>query len=291
MGMTGNGAMTVADVQPTEHEIRANGIRIHYLAWGGPRRPAVVLLHGGGQSAWTWQRVASRLAARYRLLAPDLRGHGDTEWSPAGAYAIDLFREDLHAFVRALGLDRFALAGMSMGGMAALAYAGTYGETLRGLVVIDIAPEIAQEGRDRIADFMGGRERFASLDEAVAYAHAFNPRRDLAQFRRTLPRNLRPTPDGGLAWKWDPAFFVAGQAERWLEPDRLWAAAARVPCPALVVHGTESDILTREAGERLAAALPHGRFVSIEGAGHSVQGDNPHSLGEALERFLSRLEP
>lgn len=284
--------MTMTEIRPAERTIQANGLRIHYLAWGEEHLPPVVLLHGGGQSAWTWQRVAGRLAGSYRVLAPDLRGHGDTDWSPAGEYTIDAYRDDINAFARELRLPPFVLVGMSLGGMTALSYAGTYGADLRGLVMVDIAPEIEAAGRDRIVGFMSGREGFASLDEAVAYAHAFNPRRDPGQLRRTLPRNLRTLPDGSLTWKWDPAFIRHardGTPEERFGLQDLWSAAARVPCPALVVHGMESDILSRGAGERLAAALPHGRFVSIEGAGHSVQGDNPHSLGEALEQFLGEL--
>src|SRR5207302_11327624 len=132
-----------------------------------------------------------------------------------------------------------------MGGMTALSYAGEYGATLRGLVVIDIAPEIQPEGRDRIMQFMRGRESFASLDEAVAYAHAFNPRRGPEALRATLPRNLRTLPDGRLRWKWDPAFIDHGEdggPEARFGVDELWQAAARGPCPALVGHGTESRI-------------------------------------------------
>jgi pimeloyl-ACP methyl ester carboxylesterase len=275
---------------PTSHTADCGEITVHHLSWGSDDAPPLVLLHGGGQSAWTWQRVAERFAGRYRVIAPDARGHGDSGWSPDGSYSIDRFRDDLHALVTHLGLGPFVLAGMSMGGMTALAYGGTYGETLRGLVVIDIAPEIRPDGRDRIVGFMTGRSSFANLDEAVEYTHAFNPRRGRDRLRQTLPRNLRTLPDGTLHWKWDPNFLGNGSA---LELDfglgGLWDAAARVPVPALVVHGAQSDILDPAVGRRLAETLPHGRFVTIEGSGHSVQGDNPHDLSEALEQFLTRI--
>jgi len=135
---------------------QVGGLRLHYLEWGRPEAPPIVLLHGGGQSAHTWQRVAGRLQRRYRLIAPVARGHSDHPESRLG-------------------------------------------------------------------------------------------------------------------------------------PEDLWAAAARVPCSALVVHGSESDILSRDAGQRLAGVLPHGRYVSVAGSGHSVQGDNPHSLSEAIEQFLAEI--
>ena len=276
---------------PRERLITLPTISVHYLEWGEAGRPALVLLHGGGQTAYTWQRVADRLASHYHVLAPDARGHGDSGWAPSGEYHLEDFREDRRAFVGQLGLTDFVLAGMSMGGITALAFAGESGDRLRGLMIVDVAPQVEQAGRDRILGFMQGRESFASLEDAVAYAHAFNPRRNPDALRKTLPQNLRQRPDGRLQWKWDPAFISSARLteERMLRPE-LWEVAARIPCPTLVIHGTESDILSRGTGARLAATIPQGRLVSIVGAGHSVQGDNPHDLGEALERFLADLE-
>ena len=279
-------------LEPASQRERVGDLTLHYLEWGTADGPPIVLLHGGGQSAHTWQRVANRLADRYHLVAPDARGPGDSDWAPDGDYRMELFRADLHGLMRQLSIDGFVLVGMSLGGMISLSYAGAYGETLRGLVVVDIAPEIQQKGRDRIVGFMRGRESFDSLDDAVEYAHAFNPRRGREALRRTLPRNLHTLPDGRLRWKWDPAFLSgagADQPESRFGLEQLWQDAARVPCPALVVHGLQSDILTGEAGRRLAGVLPRGEYVAIEGSGHSVQGDNPHSLGEAIERFLAEI--
>jgi len=273
---------------PGHHWFTIDGVKLHYLAWGDRTRPVLVLLHGGGQSAHTWQRVAARLAPHYRVLAPDACGHGESEWSPDGQYSLERFCADLHGFVTALRLGRFVLVGMSLGGMTALAYAGRYGELLRGLVVVDIAPEVQPEGKERVLGFMQGRESFASLEDAVEYAHAYNPRRSREVLRQTLPRNLRTLPDGRLRWKWDPVMFKHA-ARLAASVDALWQDAARVPCPTLVVHGVESDILSAAAGQRLATVLPQGRYLAVTSAGHSVQGDNPQSLADVLEDFLSQL--
>jgi pimeloyl-ACP methyl ester carboxylesterase len=112
----------VSPTVPASHTVDGDEIAVHYLSWGSDGAPPLVLLHGGGQSAWTWQRVAERFAGRYRVIAPDARGHGDSGWSPDGVYSMDRFRDDLHALVTRLGLDAFVLAGMSMGGMTALSY-------------------------------------------------------------------------------------------------------------------------------------------------------------------------
>ncbi|MCC7363178.1 MAG: alpha/beta hydrolase [Dehalococcoidia bacterium] len=284
---------TVPDIhEPASRRFPVDGIELHYLEWGDPSNPPIVLLHGGGQNARTWGRVATRLGHEYRLLALDARGHGDSDWDPAGQYSGQRHREDVRELVTGLGLDDFVLVGMSMGGMTSLSYASTYGESLRGLVVVDIAPDVKQEGRDRILGFMLGRESFGSLDEAIEYAHAFNPRRSPEALRSTLPHNLRHLPDGRLRWKWDPACFNFDRqatAGRFGNED-LWEGTKRIPCPMLVVHGKESDILTADVGERLAQSVPNGRYVAVEGSGHSVQGDNPHSLSDAIQQLLREID-
>lgn len=289
--------MTENDVaghpEPVSRRLPVDGIELHYLEWGDPSNEPIVLLHGGGQNARTWGRVASRLGDEYRLIALDARGHGDSDWDPAGRYSGQRHREDVHALVTALGFERFVLVGMSMGGMTSLSYAATYGGKLGGLVVVDIAPDVKREGRDRILGFMLGRESFASIEEAVEYSHAFNPRRSREALRSTLPHNLRRLPDGRWRWKWDPACFDFGKdgpprSGRFGSED-LWEGAKNIPCPTLVVHGKESDILTADVGERLAQTLPMGRYVAVEGSGHSVQGDNPHSLSDAIEGFLREI--
>ena len=274
------------------HFIQAGGLRFHYLTWGDPGNPPLLLLHGGGQTAHTWQRVANRLRDRYHVIAPDARGHGDSEWSPDGVYDPFGMHEDVAALVGALGLRDFVLGGMSMGGFAALGYAAEHGANLRGLMVVDISPALEEAGTARIGAFLRAKQEFDSLDEVVAHAHAYNPLRSPERLRETLPANLRRLPNGKLAWKWDPAFIGRdGSRAPGTRPrlDGLWEKAARIPCPTLVVHGRESDVVKRENGERLARSIPNARFVSIAGAGHSVQGDNPHSLSEALEQFLREI--
>jgi pimeloyl-ACP methyl ester carboxylesterase len=273
------------------HFTQANGLRFHYLTWGDPASPPILLYHGGGQTAHTWQRVANHLSDRYRLIAPDARGHGDTEWSPNGDYGAFYSRDDSVALVEALGLREFVLVGMSMGGLTAMAYAAQPSARLRGLVVVDVAPTVEDSGTERVMKFLRGQTVFADLDEAIAVAHAFNPRRSVENLRQTLPANLRTLPDGRLAWKWDPALFSNANAPRRDQRrlHNLWEQVAQIACPVLVVHGRESDILTPENGRKLAATVRDGRFVSIAGAGHTVQGDNPHSLAEALEAFLSEI--
>jgi pimeloyl-ACP methyl ester carboxylesterase len=283
--------------EPSRHLLQLGDLPIHYLEWGDPANRPLVLLHGGGQNAFTWLRIGQRFRDRYHVVAPDLRGHGDSGWAAEGDYSVEAMQEDVRLLAVKLGFSRFVLAGMSLGGMVGLSYAGIYGDTLRGLVVVDFAPDLKQTGTEKMVGFLRGRDSFASLDDAIAYVRTFNPKRSEEGLRRSLPRNLRTLPDGRLAWKWDPAFIRrpedGGGPGRRHGPGKmtihLWEMAARIPCPALVVRGWESDLLGQEAAERLARTLPHGRYVSIEGAGHAVQNDNPHGLASEMVTFLEEI--
>src|SRR2546428_10158960 len=113
-------------VLPEDRFVELNGLRLHYLDWGGEGRPRVLFLHGGGLTAHTWDLVCLALRADYHCLALDLRGHGDSDWSPGMDYSFEAHRDDVEAFADLLRLDRFVLVGMSLGGITALAYAGRH---------------------------------------------------------------------------------------------------------------------------------------------------------------------
>ena len=126
------------------------------------------------------------------------------------------------------------------------------------------------------------------MDDFVAKAMAFNPLRRPEMLRRSLLHNLRQTPSGTWTWKWDPRLHHGQTDEtRTRRREMLWAAVPHITCPTLVVRGGKSDVLHDEDAVELAAALPRGSWVKIEGAGHTVQGDQPKLLVQELERFFA----
>src|SRR5438445_592402 len=267
------------------------GMRVHYLDWGTPGLPPVLFLHGGGLNVHTWDLVCAALKTERHCLALDQRGHGDSEWSPVMDYSTESHAGDLEAFVDHLGLDRFVLVGMSLGGANALAWAGAHSRRLAALVLVDVGPEVRQAGVRKIAGFTSEATPLDSVEEFVTRALAFNPRRDATLLRRSLLHNLRRMPDGKWMWKYDQrhrgrALDPAAAARR---RELLWSAVAKVSCPTLVVRGAESDVFHDEDAERLARALPAGRWVTVAGAGHTVQGDNPAGLLVALREFLGEV--
>lgn len=274
-------------VLPNGHRLQANGLNFHYLDWGSPNLTPVLFLHGGGLNAHTWDLCCLALRRRYHCLALDQRGHGDTDWSPDGDYSLEAHRADVEAVVERLGLNRFFLVGMSMGGGAALAFAGRQTEQLAGLVLVDIGPDTRDAGRRRISEFVSGPREMDSIEAFVDRALSFNPRRRPELLRRSLLHNLRQTPNGKWTWKYDHRRYAAmTPAAREQRRAALWAAVPNVTCPTLVVRGAQSDVFHDEDAERLVAALPRGNWVRIEGAGHTVQGDQPKALVEALVPFF-----
>ncbi|OLD37824.1 MAG: hypothetical protein AUI57_09495 [Candidatus Rokubacteria bacterium 13_1_40CM_2_68_8] len=284
--------LALADlVLPEAHHVILRGMRFHYLDWGTRGQPPVVFLHGGGLNVHTWDLVCAALKIERHCLALDQRGHGDSEWSPEMDYATESHVADLDAFVDRLGLDRFVLVGMSLGGANALAWAGAHSQRLAALVLVDVGPETRQAGVRKIAAFTSEATPLDSVEDFVTRALAFNPRRNATLLRRSLLHNLRRMPDGKWMWKYDQRHRGRGVDPAAAERRRqlLWSAVAKVTCPTLVVRGAESDVFHDEDADRLARALPDGRWVKVEGAGHTVQGDNPAGLLVALREFLSEV--
>lgn len=273
---------------PQDHQLIIGAMRFHYLDWGGNGHP-IVLLHGGGLNAHTWDVVALMLRDRYRCIALDQRGHGDSEWSPAIDYGVETQVRDVEGFVESLKLEQPILVGQSMGGLNAMAYAVRHSEQLKGLVVVDVGPEIDAAGAQRIREFASTPE-LESPEAFLERAVKFNPLRNPAVLRRSLFYNLRQLPSGKFALKHDQR-RASEEASRigTAQRERLSREVTRISCPALIVRGALSDVLSDQAAENFARSLPHARWMQVEKAGHNVQGDNPRGLLDAILPFFNEI--
>jgi pimeloyl-ACP methyl ester carboxylesterase len=265
-----------------------NGLRIHCLEWGAANAPPVVCVHGYTGSADAFNALARHFQHRARFIAMDVRGHGDSAWSPGGAYGYLDQAGDLAALVDRLELEKFVLIGTSMGGVIAMAYAAAHPQRLKALAINDVGPDIEQ-GSARITGMVGARpSSFASLDAAEAYRAGASPilaARPADDQHELALGVLKEAADGSWAWKMDPAYIeqriTRGAPVR---PD-LWPGLAALPCPTLVIWGTQSDVLGKPQADRMVATLPRGELVAVPGIGHAPTLVEPECLA-AIERVI-----
>ena len=259
-------------------------LRFHYRDWGDISAPPLVLLHGFTGHARSWDSFAEAMAARYRVLALDQRGHGESAW--ADDYSTGAMVGDIHAFVNALGLPSFDLLGLSMGGANAYHFAGGRPAGLRRLVIVDIGPEIVASGSQRIQSGVQAKDTFDSPEEAIAANRAGNPRADEAELLHRVRNNLMRTEDGSWTFRYDRALRSPGTLRIRPNEDDNWAAWRQINVPTLLIRGGESDILGAEAAARMVKEIPDGRLIEIPGSGHSIPLDAPVRFREAVENFL-----
>ncbi|WP_280334644.1 alpha/beta fold hydrolase [Nocardia wallacei] len=260
---------------------RRAGCCLRGYDWGGTG-PPVLMLHGGGLTAHTWDFVCLGLRDAVRSIALDLRGHGDSDWSDD--YRIDAMAADVVAAADHLRLDRFGLVGMSLGGVVAARVAENRPDRVERLALIDVAPGVDFESTRRMREFIAGLAPVRDLETVVQAALRVNPRAHRATVAYRVSTLFRPAPPGFWAPKADPA------------PPRfpaILAAIDRLPVQltgtqVLLIRGGRSKVLTHAAAARLVEQLPAGKLVVIANAGHNVQEDNPAALVTALRPFLTR---
>lgn len=259
----------------------------------GPRHaPTVILGHGGGQTRHSWSKAELQLAqAGYFAINYDLRGHGESDWSPDGSYPIELRADDLAAIAATTANRPLALVGASLGGITALV-AATHGLDISALVLVDIVPKMRIEGADKVRAFMTANPRgFASLEEAADAIAAYNPSRPRPKNLSGLHKNLRLGADGRYHWHWDPRMMqdMRGDPSRILDiMDRAdWTDRV----PTLLVRGMKSDIVDDEGVADLYRRIPKLEVADIRGAGHMVAGDKNDEFNDAVIGFLQRVMP
>lgn len=281
------------EIEWRDGRLNVDGLTLHYLDWGATGAHPMLLLHGGLQQAHSWDLVAVALKRRYHIVALDMRGHGDSDWSDDGEYGYATHASDVRRLLDHLGWERLVLVGLSLGGLTSMELAASGGAQLDALAIVDVGPELNPGGVGKIVEF--GRESggLKSIDEYIEKAMAYNPRRSPELLRYSLTHSLRQEPDGSWSWKYDRRVAgrrrETGDAEPQQTPgyfSEMWERLRGIACPALVVRGAESEVFMEKTGRRMAEAMPDCRFVTVEGAGHTVPQDNPAGFLDALNAFL-----
>ncbi|MBW2243685.1 MAG: alpha/beta fold hydrolase [Deltaproteobacteria bacterium] len=286
---------------PSPKTVRLQGAGADLVAdcWGDDATPPVLLLHGGGQTRAAWTQTAQHLARHgWRAIAPDLRGHVDSDWPEDGAYDTEDFARDITEIVNRM-VSPPAIVGASLGGMVALTAQRLSTEQLfSAIVLVDITPRMEPEGVARIVGFMLGHpDGFSSLEEASDAIAAYRPGRPRPKDLSGLERTLRRTSDGRWHWRWDVRFLTSKfratdsgietlESRRALVEGLLLRGAQKLRVPTLLVRGAESDIVGGEGVSAFLEAVPHAEFVDVKDAGHMVAGDQNDAFSAAVVQFL-----
>ncbi len=269
--------------QPADRFATVNGLRIHYLEWGTPGSQPLILLHGIARVAHTFDHHAPHFSRDYHVIAVDMRGHGDSEWDPRGAYLVEDYYRDVEALAEQLGLRDIVLWGNSTGGRVAQVFAGSHPERVAAVVVEDVGPERPPAISDRRAKRMAVEENgWASTDELLAKVRSDYPRTSEALTKAFVEQGSKLRADGRVVWKRDPAInngFV---------PTEIWRYVRAIKAPIVYILGGASTIVPAETQAELKRVLPQVQIVTLPGLGHYPGDESPAEFLAVVDRFLAQ---
>jgi pimeloyl-ACP methyl ester carboxylesterase len=286
--------------QPTSRVFFSQRLRLHYVDWGNAGAPPLLLVHGGRDHCRNWDWVAAALQPHYHIVAPDLRGHGDSQWSLSSNYTFAGYVYDLAQLIHQQELAPVNIIGHSLGGMISLRYAGIYPDQVKKLVAIEglgrsprRLKERAQIGiAERMQNWIAGQRalsgrmprRYASIEEALKRMQEANRYLTPAQARHLTQHGVNQNEDGTYSWKFDNYVRAEPPYEMTdAQTEELWA---RIACPTLLVYGKESWASDPVADGR-AAHFREARVVSFENAGHWVHHDRLDAFLALMREFLA----
>ena len=284
---------------PTSQSFISQRLRMNYVDWGNPEAPPLILQHGGRDHCRSWDWVAQALRSDWHIIAPDLRGHGDSAWSTDGNYTMDAFVYDFAQLVHTLGHDQVTVIAHSLGGNLVTRYTGLYPDKVRKLVNIEglgpspkIREEIEAAGtanrlRDWIADKRkaAGRlpRRYDSLEAAFNRMKEENGFLSEDQARHLTVNGAIRNEDGTYSWKFDNYLNVWSVGDiTYGEQEKLWQA---ITCPMLLLYGADSWASNPEHDGRLAH-FPTARVIEYENAAHWLHHDQFERFVADMKEFL-----
>jgi esterase len=270
--------------------ITINGLQLHYVEWGSPGNPSLVLLHGFQSNAHTWDTFSQAMTDTYHVLALDQRGHGDTSWAPDGDYAPTSSVSDIAGFITVLHLAPTVLIGHSMGGRHAAMVAAEHPDKVKKVVIVDTAAEfppaiLALSSQQPATDTPPQPETFATFEEVVQSGVKQYPLTPEAELRHANYHNLYRGADGKWRWRWDINLLQWRRLHRSPQGD-LYTYLQRIHCPTLLIRGHQSPLLSPAVAQKMIQALPNGRVVEIANAAHTVNADNASEFNAVTAAFL-----
>lgn len=275
-------------------------LRLHYAEWVNPGAPTLVLLHGGRDHCRSWDWLAQELSKDWRIVAPDLRGHGDSDWSPEANYTLLAFVHDFAQLAQSLGSHPLTIVAHSLGGNIAVRFTGLYPDKVRRLVSIEglglppkmmeerLATSLHQRIRNWIAEMDAvartpQHRSYSSFEHALARMSEANPNLSEAQVRHLTKHGVRQNEDGSFSWKFDP--YVRPISPIDLSPEevaQLWSA---ITCPVLLCYGEDSWASDPTEDGR-ARHFRDARVKKFPKAGHWLHHDQFEMFVAEMKTFL-----
>jgi pimeloyl-ACP methyl ester carboxylesterase len=285
---------------PASRTYVSQRLRLHYVDWGNEGKPPLLLVHGNRDHCRNWDWVAETLRGDYHILAPDLRGHGDSQWLVGGHYGLVDYVYDIAQLVHQRALAPLTIVGHSLGGHISMQYAGVFPGTVKKLVSIEgfgpppsvLEKRASTPPQNRMHDWiaqmrdLAGRtpRHYASLEEAVERMQEANPRLTPEQARHLTEHGVNQNEDGSFGWKFDN--YVRAFSPHFFNAKEMYELWSKITCPVLLVRGTESWAGDPGKDGRLAH-FDNARVVHVERAGHWVHHDQLPVFLDALRGFLA----
>jgi esterase len=268
--------------QPADRFVSVNGLRIHYLDWGSSDKPPLIMLHGIGRVAHTFDHIAPHFAANYHVMAVDMRGHGDSAWDPKGAYLVEDYVQDIEGLAAELRLRNIVIWGNSTGGRVAQVFAGLHPELVAAVISEDVGPERPTQVAESVTrqHRQEDEKGWASEEELLAQLKASSSRTPEAILRAYAHFGSKQRADGRVIWKRDPAIgngFV---------PTELWRFVRQIKSPIIYIVGGRSTIVPAATQDELKKALPQAQIVTMPGVGHYPSEENEKDYLALVDRFL-----
>lgn len=269
------------DVQPRGAFVRTETAGLYYLEWGTRKpRATLITLHGIGDNAHIWDVFAREACRSFHIISLDQRGHGKSETPVPPAYGCADYVADLEGFIELLELDRVILLGHSMGALHATAYAARRPEKVSALVHVDIEPRPPDWNRKYLLNqYRDLPPYFNSIEEYVDNRMQNSPFSD-RRFLTDYALHALKEEDGRYLARYDR------EALRHFAAYDLLPLLKDIECPALVIRGKDSAVMSRQAAEEMSRAMPRGQFAEVPGAAHPVASDNPRDFAELVMNFL-----
>ena len=268
---------------PTDRFVTVNGLRIHYLEWGAPDKQPLIMLHGIGRVAHTFDHIAPHFFSKYHVMAVDMRGHGDSDWDPKGAYLVEDYVKDIEGLAQQLRLQNIVIWGNSTGGRVAQVFAGLHPELVAAVVSEDVGPERPNQVAESVTRQLkqDDEKGWASEDELLSQLKSSHSRTPEEILRAYAHYGSKRRPDGRIIWKRDPAIgngFV---------PTELWQFVRAIKSPIIYIVGGRSTIVPVATQAELKKVLPQAEIVTIPGAGHYPSEENAVEFLKVVDRFLA----